>query len=332
MIQEYLFKMEQIELHTIDLRLAHTRCKDIAQEKRLLVSIQQQDIQDPLQLVQDDQNQQPVLIDGFKRYRCAVKLRIKTVPVEYIGSGIASGILTLLRRHVSVSFNTFEQAALIEELHKNCSMSIYDIANSLERSPAWVSVRLGLFDELSPLVRNKIMTGAFPVRAYMYSIRRFTRVNKVSAQQVNTCVEALSGKNLSTRELSILSRAYFTGSEQIKQLITDGDVHRVLDMIKRKAGLSLSSTSIKDRSFVDDLKFLVQGMKRIITTAELPYRNADAEFLNSINVWSAELKNILPSFQKVIREVYEKSRYTDRCSNALPAGTEQKSNSATAQN
>jgi hypothetical protein len=332
MIREYLFNMELIELHTIDLRLAHTRCKDIVQEKRLLISIQQRDIQDPLQLVHDDQNERPVLIDGFKRYRCAMKLGIKTAPAEYIGSGIVSGILILLRRHTSGSFSTFEQAALIEELHGNCSMSIYDIATSLERSPAWVSVRLGLFDELSPLVRNKIMTGAFPVRAYMYSIRGFTRVNKVSAQQVNTCVEALSGKNLSTRELSILSRAYFTGSEQLKQLITDGDVHKVLDMIKRKAGLSPSSTSIKDRSFVDDLKHLVQGMKRIITAAELPYRSDNAEFLNSINVWSAELKNILPSFQKVIREVYEKSRYADICGNPLPAGTEQKSNSTTAQN
>lgn len=320
-------KMERIELKAIDLRLSHTRRKDSAQEKRLLVSIQQRDIQEPLQIVNDNQTERFILIDGFKRYRCALKLDIKTVPVEHIGIDITAGILTFLRRSVSGNFSTFEQAALIDELHNSCNMSIYDIATSLERSPAWVSVRLGLFEQLNPLIRQKIMTGAFPVRAYMYDIRGFTRVNKIPAQKVNSCVEALSSKNLSTRELSILIRAYFTGGDQLQRLITEGDVHKVLEMLRRNAENPSPFKKSENHCFIDELKFMVKCIRRISGFEQLLNKADDPLFINSVNIWCTELVSILPSFQKTIRDIYEKTKCPVSSINALSAGAEQKSNS-----
>jgi ParB/RepB/Spo0J family partition protein len=315
------FNMEQIELSTIDMRLEHARRKDSALEKRLLISIQQRDIQQPLQVVMHEtQHDRAILIDGFKRYRCAVKLGIKTVPVERIGTDIVIGILALLRQNASKGFSAFEQAALVDELHKHYDMTIYDIATHLERSPSWVSVRLGLFDQLSPLVREKLMTGAFPVRAYMYSIKGFTRVNKVAPQRVDACVDALSGKNLSTRELSILVRAYFTGGKQLQEFITNGDVHRVLDMIKRTGAQSPPSSTVKQRCFIDELKTAAQSIKGILGTASSVDIGIDVDVLNSVNLWCAELIGTIPQFQTVIREMYDKSRYADGGSSALPAG------------
>lgn len=318
--------MERIELHSIDLHLAHTRLKDSAVEKRLLLSIQQQDILEPLQIVHEQSHDRSILIDGFKRYRCAVKLDIKTIPAECIGTDIVIGIVKLLRRNAAKGLCTFEQAALVEELHSQHNMSIYDIAASLERSPSWVSMRLGLFDELSPLIREKIMTGAFPVRTYMYDIKGFTRVNKTASQQLDTCVEALSGKHLSTRALSILIPAYFTGGEQMQRLISEGDIHKVLDMIKRAGTQTPFTSAQKDPDFVALLKVIMHDIKRILTIAASVNKCSDVEQLNSVNVWCSELLSILPSFQKILGDMYEKSRNADCCVNTLPAGAEQKSN------
>jgi ParB/RepB/Spo0J family partition protein len=320
--------MERIELHSIDIHLAHTRYKESAVEKRLLLSIQQQDILEPLKIVHENHHDQYILIDGFKRYRCAVKLHIKTVPVECIGTDIVIGIMTFLRRDAAKKLCTLEQAALIEELHSQHNMSIYDIATCLERSPSWVSMRLGLLDELSPLIREKIMTGAFPARAYMYDIKGFTRVNKTSSQQLDACVEALSGKHISTRALSLLIPAYFRGGEKIQRLITEGDIHKVLDMIKRtEAQIPFTQ---KGSDFVDLFKMIARDIKRILTIAESVNKCSDVELLNSINVWCSELLSMLPSFQKILKDVYEKSANADYCSNTLQSGAEQKSNCQTA--
>jgi ParB/RepB/Spo0J family partition protein len=324
--------MEQIEINTIDKQLERTRRRDATLEKRLLISIQERDIQDPLQIVPDHQQGRFILIDGFKRLRCAVKLGIPMVPVEHIGSDIIIGILTMLRRDASKGICTFEQAALIDELHKQYSLSIYDIATRLDRSPSWVSMRLGLFDEMSPLVRDRIMSGAFPARAYMYDIKRFTRVNKIGSQRVTACVAALSGKKLSTRDLSILSRAYFTGGESLERLITDGDVHSALRMLKGTTKCSQSALSVKEQRFLDDLKTMVSVSKRIINTASVVDNSLDIDLLSSVNVWCASLMSTMLILSKAIKELYEKTISAGNGDNTVPAGAKQEVNCPSAQN
>jgi DNA-binding transcriptional regulator GbsR (MarR family) len=50
-------------------------------------------------------------------------------------------------------------------------MSVADIAEQLSRSKSWVSMRLGLLEEMSPLVQQEIFSGRFPLYSYMYSLR-----------------------------------------------------------------------------------------------------------------------------------------------------------------
>jgi ParB-like chromosome segregation protein Spo0J len=138
--------METIELNGIDLRLERTRLHDTAAERALLDSIAREGILDPLCLAGSTGSPQYVLIDGFKRYRCARKLGMGMVPAEFVADDVATGIVTFIRRNeYSMGITVLEQAALIEELHRRCAMSIYDIARRLCRSPAWVSLRLLAF-------------------------------------------------------------------------------------------------------------------------------------------------------------------------------------------
>jgi predicted transcriptional regulator len=174
------------------------------------------------------------------------------VPIETLGSDITIGILTLLRREETGGIDTIEQAALIEELNKHYGMSIYDIAQHLGRSPSWVSMRLGVIEDLSPLVREKIMSGAFPARAYLYGIKGFTRVNKIGRQQVDAFVGAVSGKGLSTRELFVLSRAYFSAGGAIRSLICEGNVRRALRLLLEEAqGVDDATLPQREREFME---------------------------------------------------------------------------------
>jgi hypothetical protein len=51
------------------------------------------------------------VLNGFKRYRCARKLRLATVPYSSLGPDEAVGILSLLRTSNNRALSILEQAA-----------------------------------------------------------------------------------------------------------------------------------------------------------------------------------------------------------------------------
>ena len=89
---------QDVELSGLDLRYEDYRLKRAAVEARLLASIAQRGIEEPLEgvdLPTEPAGPDPtrVLLNGFKRYRCARKLRLNTVPYTAIGADEVSGIL-----------------------------------------------------------------------------------------------------------------------------------------------------------------------------------------------------------------------------------------------
>ena len=71
-------------------------------------------IQEPLEGVEVQQTQ--VLLNGFKRYRCARRLRLATVPFSSLGGDEATAILGLLKLSNNRTLSILEQAAFIAEL------------------------------------------------------------------------------------------------------------------------------------------------------------------------------------------------------------------------
>ena len=134
--------------------------KNPALEARLLASIARRGIEEPLEGV--ERANQNILLNGFKRYRCASKLGIRIAPYAPLGEDEASGIINLLRVSNDRSLTILEQARFIDQLRQLDQMSVADIAEELSRSKAWVSMRLGLISEMSEAVRQQIFSGAFP--------------------------------------------------------------------------------------------------------------------------------------------------------------------------
>ena len=171
--------LQQVEISSIDLRYEHCRLKSTVAEKALLSSILDHGIRDPLQGVCPEDGRR-VLLDGFKRYRCAKKLSIGVVPFHCLAEDEAFGIVELLRISNAKTLSILEQARLIDELYNIHKMSVSEIALVLERSKAWVSLRVGITRQMSKCVSESIFSGAFPGYSYMYTLRQFMRINSVS--------------------------------------------------------------------------------------------------------------------------------------------------------
>jgi len=69
--------VDHVEISSLDLRYEDCRLKSSKTEKELLTSILERGIRDPLQGV--DVKGKRILLDGFKRYRCAIRLHLGSV-------------------------------------------------------------------------------------------------------------------------------------------------------------------------------------------------------------------------------------------------------------
>jgi len=222
-----------MDTEAVDLRLQSLRQRDQAAERCLLESIRMQGIREPLLVAAQDSGDRAILLDGFKRYRCARRLSIGVVTVRSVAADERSGLLRLLRESRGKGLADLEYAAIIDVLVRMHGMNLTQIASHLGCSVAWVSLRQGLLRSMSPAVLKAVLEGRFPPRCYMYALRPFTRVKGIGASEVERFVLAVSGRKLSTRAIYLLMRAYFAEDcGLLRGRIDRGEVDAVLEAVK----------------------------------------------------------------------------------------------------
>ena len=217
--------VDQVEISSFDLRYEGCRMRSAGAEKALMLSILDKGIRDPLCGI--DTKQCRILLDGFKRYRCANKLGIGIVPYCSLGSDEAFGIIELIRISNAKSLSILEQAKLIDELKRVHNMSVSEIAQLVDKSKGWVGMRVGMIGQMSPLVMRKLFSGQFPVYAYMYSLRPFIRMNGINKKEIDEFVGSVAGKNFSIRDIELLAHGYFKGSDQLREQIKSANVYEL---------------------------------------------------------------------------------------------------------
>jgi hypothetical protein len=255
--------MRTAETRAIDTHFEGCRLKDRKKEELLLTSILEQGLKEPLQCIEKPGGEF-ILLDGFKRLRCAKKLGIEVVPVASLGEDAACGILQLIRVSAAPGLTVFEQAALVDELNRSYEMGVREIARQLDKSAGWVAMRLGLIENMSPAIKKEILSGRFSVRGCVYIWGLFTRVN--TAKDVNAFVKAVSGKGLSIREIEILAGGYFKGGAKLKEQILGGNIDWTLRQMKQKEPAPFDDTQDKA---LKDLKLAEGCIRRI------PYKITD---------------------------------------------------------
>lgn len=294
----------EIELSQLDLRYQGHRLLQPRLEARLLSAIAQRGIEQPLQGVR--RGAMAILLDGFKRYRCARKLRLQSVPFASWGSDEVGGITQLLRGSPHQGLHLLEQARFVDELKSQHGMSIGEIAEQLSRSKAWVSLRLGLIAQLSPRAQEALFAGAFPVYSYLYSLRRFRRVN--SQADIDQFIGALRGKKLSVRQIEGLAHGFFRGPQSFRQEILRGNLGLALRQVQ-EAPPDPDSCSEFERVFLHDLEFTQKAMGRVMIKSLDPRLHSPA-FLVQCNLLTAVLLGQTPTFVKTLRHLHDHSAKT----------------------
>lgn len=297
---------EQIEISSLDLRYEAYRLKAVAAEKTLLISILQNGIRDPLQGVDKDGSR--ILLDGFKRYRCARKLNIQVVPYSSLGDDEAYGIIELLRVSNARSLSILEQARLIDELNSVHCMSIAEIARVLEKSKAWVSVRVGIIKEMSGVVTEKVFNGTFPVYSFMYTLRPFMRINSVKKDDVDDFVESVAGKNLSIRDIDLLANGYFKGSDDLREQIKNGNIAWGLERLKKWYQVDGKCTEI-ERGTLKVLEITLKYMQKLTLRCR-DSRYKTGAFFAQANLLSGGIIRQIESFTRAIKDFHDRTRQT----------------------
>jgi len=295
---------EEVEIGSLDLRYEGFRMTSAGAEKALLVSILEKGIRNPLQGVDTDGAR--ILLDGFKRLRCAKKLGIGTAPYASMGADEALGIIELIRMSNAKSLSILEQARFVDELKSVHKMSTAEIAGLLERSKAWVSVRSGIIHEMSDYILDQIFKGRFPVYAYMYILRPFMRINGVQADDVNEFVRSLSGKNLSIRAIERLANGYFRGPEDLREQIKNGNISWALGRLKESHTTPASGCSQMECAMIRDLEILSKYMQRVTAKTKHPQYKSNAFFAQA-NLLTGGILRQTDSFLKAIRTFHDRT-------------------------
>ncbi len=309
--------MTEAEIHTISKKYESFRLRDKNREKYLLQSILEHGVREPLQCVQDD-GPKYILLDGFKRLRCSYKLNIPMVPIVLLGCDEVSSILHLIRLSTQNTLSTLEQASFVDELHRQYGLTVTDIAGRLERSKAWVSVRLGIIGEMSKVVRKEVFSGRFPVRSYMYTLRQFTRVNSIPGKEIDRFVSSVSAKGLSTRDIERLTYGYFGGGERLKRQIEEGNLEWTLRQMRKGESTYQAEEGLSEAewSVIRDLELAQKYMSRIrygLTREELSSKAFDARALLLIE----GLFDMVDRFQAQLRRFYDTRAYQGNSQNIV---------------
>ncbi len=294
---------QEVDLTTFDLRYESYRMRNPAQEARLLASITERGIEEPLEGV--DVEGRRILLNGFKRHRCARKLALSTVPYASLGDDAASGIIAVLRTSNHRSLSILEEARFIEDLRTLHRLSVADIAETLSRSKAWVSMRLGLLKEMGDAIREKIFSGAFPVYSYMYTARQFMRMNGAGRKEVEAFVGAVAGKKLSVREIEQLAHGYFRGPEWFRKEVQEGNLALVLDRMKRVPDAP-DGTNGFERVLLGDLEIVGKYMQRTTTKSQDPKIETRA-FCAQANLLLAGILSRMSAFAQAMRSLLDRT-------------------------
>lgn len=299
--------IKQVEISSFDLRYERCRLKSKGTEKALMVSILDHGIRDPLLGVETEGGCR-ILLDGFKRYRCAKKLSIGIVPYHCLGKDEVFGIITLLRIANAKSLNILEQARLIDELKAIHKMSVSEIAGLLEKSKGWVGMRVGIIGQMSQRVMDKVFSGQFPVYSYMYTMRSFIRMNGISKQDVDEFVSCVSGKGLSIRDIEILANGYFKGGEDIRRQIKNGNILWGLSRLKETSIQTKDCTQV-EQGMLRDLEITQKYMRRVINKSK-DNRYKTGSFYAQANVLTGGILRQMNIFSRSIKEFHDKSGQT----------------------
>ena len=202
-----------------------------------------------------------------------------------------------------------EEAKLVDELNRVFGLSIAEIAMRLQRSKAWVIVRIRVLSEMSSTIMDEIISGRFPLYSYIYTLRSVRRLTGAASQKnIGDFVKHVGGHGLSIREIALLSNGYFCGGTKMAEEIKSGNLGWCLAEMKRRAdekSASPASLNENEKLALRDLELMIHLVGRL--PLRLRHRDLKSgEFFAEAAVIGGEVMRLWPDFTESMKGFYDR--------------------------
>jgi len=205
-----------LEFHQLDLRYAHLRVRHPARERRLLASLADTGQQMPIVVVAVPEAAH-VVVDGYKRVRCLLRLHRDTVHAVAWAMGEAEALIFRQLLHTEAPDSAIEHGWVLRTLHEDHGLPLEHLARRFDRSVSWVSRRLSLVRDLPAAIQQRVQDGRIVAHAAMKYLVPLARANRADCLRL---VEAISAHALSTRQVGRLYQTYLAGPAAVRDLVT----------------------------------------------------------------------------------------------------------------
>jgi ParB/RepB/Spo0J family partition protein len=156
------------------------------------------------------------LIDGFKRYHAAIKLKWGQLQARVIDvpDTIAKAMIISYNK-CSRSLVAYEEGLVVHSLKKDHLLDGHQIAKLLGYSPSWVCRRLALVERMSPAVQSALRMGQL-TEGHARSLIKLPHGNQMQF------TESIIAHNLTTGQTGRLIEKYLQSKtkDELKWLLT----------------------------------------------------------------------------------------------------------------
>ena len=210
-----------VEHHCLQLPYALLRLHQPSLLNKLALSLEKQGQLVPVVAVPKDTNQW-VLIDGYMRVNALRRIGQDVVNMEVWNCDLTQALLMFMTEHQSRTWEVFEEALLLHELHTQHGLSQSKLANKIGRDQSWVSRLLSLLAQLPDSILHAVTQRKI-------SLWSATRVIAPMARAIPSHAESLLQhavkQSLSTRELRCFYDHYQSSNhKQRSQMVNDPDL------------------------------------------------------------------------------------------------------------
>ena len=261
---EEIIRIKPIEIVHLNLRYSNIRVQDPKTVIRMADSMERYGQIMPILVVTADAPHY-TLIDGYLRVAAAKRCGKDTL-LSHIWHGSEKDALChVLVKDNERKWDIFEQAGLIQELHRRHGLSQRNIAHLLGKDPSWVSRRLSILASLPDKVAKSVQRGNLSSWA---ATRVLTPMARANAEHAGRLAENLIKHPLSTRQLFIFFKHYQRSNRKVRENMINNPQ---LFVKAEETGKDLRKSRLlkagPEGKFKEDLRIIGHMAQRLLSTA-----------------------------------------------------------------
>jgi ParB/RepB/Spo0J family partition protein len=264
-VMEDIIRIKHLEIVHLDLSYRHIRVQNPQAVMRLADSMQRYGQIMPI-LVVAVSPPRHTLIDGYLRVAAAKRLGQDTLLAHIWHADEKHALCHILVKDDQRSWDIFEQAGLIKELHRRHQLSQRELSRLLGKDPSWVSRRLALLETLPEQLLNCVQRGTISSWAATRVLTPMARANADHAQRL---ADSLMKHPLSTRQLFIFFKHYQRSNRKARENMINEPLLFVKALAAEKENRdSQQLAQGPEGQWIKDLGTIGHMIQRLIRTAD----------------------------------------------------------------